>query len=298
MGVPSAPAAPVTVAAPVVVVPPAAAPAPAAEPEPAPAPPAPAVVEAAARAPEPAAGPAGLPSFLPGATQASMDSYCNRVNLATSSNGGFVTVAAMSDPLQALGEQFCLARTYAIEQGESLAGTVQGFSMAEMEEQCDAFAPSMTGFQARLATQDPAEVRAGLQDFVVSTGAPAAQMSGSARICLGIGYRTDDPEVALAAAMVLVGLGEEAYGEMLGHHLMNGFATPKRPDRGVEWLGAASQALEAGASPLVANGSQAHAALLHQAVAELSGGSPAPVLQDAAAPAITGFGLPTAPSSN
>jgi hypothetical protein len=156
----------------------------------------------------------------------------------------------------------------------------------------------MTGFQARLATQDPAEVRAGLQDFVVSTGAPAAQMSGSARICLGIGYRTDDPEVALAAAMVLVGLGEEAYGEMLGHHLMNGFATPKRPDRGVEWLGAASQALEAGASPLVANGSQAHAALLHQAVAELSGGSPAPVLQDAAAPAITGFGLPTAPSSN
>jgi peptidoglycan hydrolase-like protein with peptidoglycan-binding domain len=296
MGVPSAPAAPVTVAAPVVVVPPAAAPAPAAEPEPAP--PAPAVVEASARAPEPAAGPAGLPSFLPGATQASMDSYCNRVNLATSSNGGFVTVAAMSDPLQALGEQFCLARTYAIEQGESLAGTVQGFSMAEMEEQCDAFAPSMTGFQARLATQDPAEVRAGLQDFVVSTGAPAAQMSGSARICLGIGYRTDDPEVALAAAMVLVGLGEEAYGEMLGHHLMNGFATPKRPDRGVEWLGAASQALEAGASPLVANGSQAHAALLHQAVAELSGGSPAPVLQDAAAPAITGFGLPTAPSSN
>ena len=48
----------------------------------------------------------------------------------------------MSDPLQALGEQFCLARTYAVEQGDSLAGTVQGFSMAEIEEQCDAFAPS------------------------------------------------------------------------------------------------------------------------------------------------------------
>ena len=165
-----------------------------------------------------------------------MDSYCNRVSLATGSNGGFVTAAAMSDPLQALGEQFCLARTYAVEQGDSLAGTVQGFSMAEMEEQCEAFAPSMAGYQARLASQDPAGVRAALQDFVASTGAAPAQMSGSARICLGIGYRADNAEVALASALVLVGLGEEAYGELLGHHLMNGFATPKRPDRGIEWL--------------------------------------------------------------
>ena len=229
---------------------------------------------------EPAADPAApagaLPSFLPGASAASIDSYCNRINLATSANGGFVTVAAMNDPGQALGEQFCLARTYAIEQGDSLAGTVQGFSMAEMETQCDAFAPSMTGFQARLAAQEPAEVRAALQDFVSSTGAPPAQMSGSARICLGIGYRTDDAEVALAAALVLVGLGEEAYDELLGHHLMNGFATPKRTDRGLEWLGAASEALAAGANPLVANGSQAHAALLQQAVAELSGAAPGP----------------------
>ncbi len=94
-----------------------------------------------------------LPSFLPGAAAASVDSYCNRVSLATGSNGGFVTAAAMSDPLQALGEQFCLARTYAVEQGDSLAGTVQGFSMAEMEEQCEAFAPSMAGYQARLASE-------------------------------------------------------------------------------------------------------------------------------------------------
>lgn len=252
---------------------------------------------------EPAAEAAGssgaLPSFLPGASAASIDSYCNRINLATSANGGFVTVAAMNDPAQALGEQFCLARTYAIEQGESLAGTVQGFSMAEMETQCDAFAPTMTGYQARLAAQEPAEVRAALQDFVSSTGAPPAQMSGSARICLGIGYRADDADVALAAAMVLVGLGEEAYDELLGHHLMNGFATPKRTDRGLEWLGSASEALAAGANPLVANGSQAHAALLRQAVAELSGAAPAPVLQDAAATApLEGLALPTAPAGN
>ena len=80
---------------------------------------------------------------------------------------------------------------------------------------------------------------------------------------------------------------------------MNGFATPKRPDRGLEWLDAAGQALEAGASPLVANGAEAHAALLHQAVAELTGAAPEPVLQDAAAPqASQGFALPTVPAAS
>ena len=179
-----------------------------------------------------------------------MDSYCNRVSLATGSNGGFVTAAAMTDPAQALGEQFCLARTYAIEQGDSLAGTVQGFSMAEMEEQCLAFAPSMAGYQARLASEAPAAVRGALREFVVSTGAPAAQMSGSARICLGVGYRADDAEVALAAAMVLAGLGEGAYDELVGHHLMNGFAAPRRPDRALPWLSdAARRARRGGDAP-------------------------------------------------
>ena len=89
------------------------------------------------------------------------------------------------------------------------------------------------------------------------------------RICLGIGYHTDNAEVALAAALVLVGLGEEAYGELLGHHLMNGFATPKRPDRGVEWLGRCGSGARGGAArwwrtaprrtpPCCAGGRRAH----------------------------------------
>ncbi len=286
-----------TVAPPQVVVVPQVAPPPVVEAA-APAPDAPAAPPAAARAPEVVAataqGPADaqMPSFLPGTAGASIASYCNRVNLATNSNGGFVTLASMSDPQQALGEQFCLARTYAVEQGDSLAGTVQGFSMAEIQEQCDAFAPSMTGYEARLASQSPDEVRAALQDFVVSTGAPPAQLSANARICLGVGYRTDNAELALASALVLVGLGEDAYGELLGDHLLNGFATPKRTDRGLEWLTSASDALAAGASPLVASGG--HADLLHQAVVVMSGGTAAPVLQDAAAaaPAGSGFVLP------
>ena len=173
-----------------------------------------------------------------------------------------------------------------IEQGDSLAGTVQGFSMAEMEEQCDAFAPSMAGYQARLASQAAgrgSRRAPGIRRF--RPAAPPAQMSGSARICLGIGYRTDNAEVALAAALVLVGLGEEAYGELRRAPPDERLRRRRSaPTAALEWLEASGQALEAGASPLVANGSEAHAALLQQAVAELTGGDPKPVLQDAAAP--------------
>jgi hypothetical protein len=40
-----------------------------------------------------------------------------------STNGGFVTLATLSDPAFALKEQFCLARTYAIEDDKRLAAT-------------------------------------------------------------------------------------------------------------------------------------------------------------------------------
>ncbi len=214
----------------------------------------------------------GLPSFMPDSASVSMNSYCNRINLATSASGGFVTLASMGDdPYQALGEQFCLARTHAIEQGDSLAGTVQGFSMAEIQAQCEAFAPSMWEYQARLATQSSAEVAGALQEFVIAIGAPPVQLSGNARICLGVGYRTDNAELALASAQMLVGLGEEAYGELLGHHLLNGFAAPKREDRGLEWLTVATGALDAGAAPLVPVGADARLDLLQQAMATIDG---------------------------
>src|SRR5690606_16308669 len=148
-------------------------------------------------------------------------------------------------------------------------------------------------YQARLATQSSAQVVQGLQDFVADTGAAPVQLSGNARICLGVGYRTDNAELALASALILVGLGEEAYGEMLGHHLINGFAAPKRNDRGLEWLTVATTALDAGAVPLVPVGAMARVALIDQAVATLSGANPRPILQEAAAPTTgEGFVLP------
>ena len=116
--------------------------------------PAPAVTEASATvpaAPAPAraatAAPgAGLPAFIAATATPSMAAACDRTAVATSRNGGpqAYRIGARLDTLQAVGEQFCLARTYAIDDGESLASAAQGFSAAEIQSQCEAFTPSMS----------------------------------------------------------------------------------------------------------------------------------------------------------
>ncbi len=265
-----------------------------AAPAPAPAP----VVEAAA----PAAGGFAVPNFVPAPAEASMASHCNRTSLVTGSNGGYVTLASMGDPGFALDEQFCLARTYVIEEGARLAAMVPGVTTAEMEAQCLAFAPGMRDHAARLVSQEPPQVTDALQAFVVGTGVPPSQLAANARICLGIGYRTDNAELALAAGMLLVGLGEEAYAELLGHHLMGGFGMPKRTDRGLDWLTVGVAALQDGATPVVAPGAPERVLLLRQAVAQMADpeAGHVEVLTDAAAPAVPTFAMPVkpAPQSN
>jgi hypothetical protein len=274
-------------------------------PEPAPAVPAiPAEVLQAAGTPEaqPAATAFAVPNFMPAPAEASMASHCNRTSLVTGSNGGYVTLASMGDPGFVLDEQFCLARTYVIEEGSRLAAMVPGVTTAEMEAQCVAFAPGMREYAAKAVSQEPPQVIDALQAFVVGTGVPPSQLAANARICLGIGYRTDNAELSLAAAMLLVGLGEAAYAELLGHHLVGGFGMPKRTDRGLDWLAVSVMALEDGATPVVSPGAPERVQLLRQAVAQM--GDPdagkGEVLTDAATPAVPNFTMPVkpAPQSN
>jgi hypothetical protein len=219
-----------------------------------------------------------MPSFIGGPVEASMASFCNRTNLVTSTNGGMVTAAAFtdagSDPSVVLGEQFCLARAYVMDNGEKLSATVQGVSLADMQSQCAAFAPSMRDHVASLVAQSPSETTNDLQAFVIRTGMSPAQLSANARICLSIGYRTDGADVALASALVLVGLGEAAYGELLGHHLAEGFGVPKRLDRAADWYDATVKAMQGGAERVVAPGLNDRPALLQAVALRLRGGSP------------------------
>jgi len=211
-----------------------------------------------------------LPNFLGGdVTQASLASHCNKVSLLTSTNGGFVTAATMTDPMQALSEQFCLARTYAIAQGEEMSARLPGVTPAQIAQQCAGFGPAMADHVSALSLKPAAAVIEGVQGFALSSGMQPAQLSATAKICLSVGYRTDDMGVALGSALILATLGEQVYGELMGHHLAHGFGTAKRPDLSLDWYDMGLQA--SGTTPVFAPGQPERTDLIRKAAYTVGG---------------------------
>jgi hypothetical protein len=234
---------------------------------------------------------AALPNFMGQSADASLASHCNRVSLLTSSNGGFVTEATMTDPSFALEEQFCLARTYAISEGEEMAAKVQGFTPQQIAEQCAAFAPSMREHVSALSLRPNTEVVENVSDFLLNSGMSPSQLSGTAKICLSVGYRTDNMDIALGSALVLVALGEGVYGELMGHHLAQGFGTSKRPDLALAWYEMGLDAVDGGGQAVFAPGQPQRQSLIRKAAFQLGGGeADAAVTPDGAA-AIPTFAL-------
>ncbi len=240
-----------------------------------------AVPQAPAPAPDPAPTVAAtepespaLPNFLGDAGAGagpSLASHCNKVNLLTSTNGGFVTAATMTDPAVALNEQFCLARTYAISEGEELAARVQGFTPQQIAQQCAGIGTAMKAQVTALSVQPMADVLRSTSDFVLKTGMSPAQLVGTAKICLSVGYRTDDLQTAVASALLLTALGERAYGEMLGHHLSQGFGAASRPDLALAWYDMGLDAVAQGQRQVVAPGQPERADLLKKAAYAVGG---------------------------
>ncbi|MGO4854345.1 peptidoglycan-binding domain-containing protein [Phaeovulum sp. W22_SRMD_FR3] len=274
--------------------------------------PAPAMPQlAAAPAPEMPALPAfggqaaaaapGLPNFMGAAAgQASLASYCNKVNLVTSTNGGFVTLASMSDPSVALGEQFCLARTYSISAGEELIAKLAGFTPDQVAAQCEGFGPALKDQVAALSLQPRDEVLRSVSAFALSSGMAPAQLAGTAKICLSVGYRTDNMDVAVGSALLLVALGDQPYGELLGHHLALGYGASARPDLAVNWYSGALDALAKGTPAVFAPAQPERNDLIRKAAFTLGGrsdllGGSAPV--PAALPSF-GLTVPGAPAAN
>ncbi len=103
-----------------------------------------------------------------------------------------------------------------------------------------------------------------------------AQLSGTARICLSVGYRTDDMDVALGSALLLAALGERAYGELMGHHLAQGIGTAKRPDLALAWYQMGLDAVEEGGRPVFAPGQPERQALIRKAAYQAGRGPRAP----------------------
>lgn len=209
---------------------------------------------------------AALPNFLGGGGGRSLASHCNTVSLLTNTNGGFTKIDAMTDPDAVLNEQFCLARTYAIAAGEGLAAGVQGVGAAEIAAQCQAFGPVMKAHVAALSLKPMEAVLQDVSGFVLSTGMGPLQLAATSEICLSVGYRTDDMDVAIGSALILAALGEPVYGELIGHHLGQGFGAAPRRDLAAEWYGMALDALEAGYPAAFAPGQPERVVLLRAAV--------------------------------
>ena len=252
-------------------------------------------VAAAVDAVAPAPAAPAMPSFLGGvAVQASLASQCNTVSLTTATNGGFVTAASMTDPGQALAEQFCLARTYAISEGEQMAAKVPGFTPAQIAEQCQGFGPAMKDQIAGLSLKPAAAVLNDVQGFALGTGMAPAQLAATSKICLSVGYRTDNMEVAIASALLLTTLGEGAYAELLGHHLAQGFGAARRPDLALGWYDMGLNALQGGATAVFAPGQPERADLIRRAAFGMGGrADPLPTPVPAALPS---FSVPVAPA--
>ncbi len=268
--------------------------APVAAPAAAPAAPAPAATEAAPveTVAAPATVPdATLPNLFGGTSRSggSLASHCNEVSLLTSTNGGFLTEAAMGekDADTVLSEQFCLARTYSIARGEALMRDLDA-TPDQVAENCSAYGEMLAPQVSALSIKEADAVLGDVQAVALRSGVPASDLEGTAEICLAAGYRTDDMDVALGSALLLATLGQKGYGELMGHHLSQGFGTAKRPDLSLAWYEMGLEASEAGQA-VFAPGQPERAALLRKAAfGGEAGAQPVPE-----APSPTAASLPT-----
>jgi peptidoglycan hydrolase-like protein with peptidoglycan-binding domain len=252
-----------------------------------------------APATEAAAAEGALPSFMgTGAVQVSLASHCNKVGLITNGNGGYTTAAAMTDPNFALSEQFCLARTYAMSQGEEIAASVAGFTPDQISQQCLAFGDVLAEHVAALSLQPVDQVQAGVTAFVAQSGMSPVQLSGTAKVCLGVGYTTDNMDVAIGSALLLTAMGERGYAELLGHHLSQGFGTTVRPDLAMGWYDMGVAAMGQGQA-VFAPGMADRPEIIQKASYTLNGRAgelePAASVQEASLPSFDVTPVPEAP---
>jgi len=196
------------------------------------------------------------PVFAPlnlsgGQASASMASHCDLVSGMTQANQGVVLPTNVNDPEQALGEQFCEARAYAITQSQGVL-TQAGQSIEQITGSCTQIADLMKPATAQIGTGDVKLVATQAQQ--IANGAFNGDMETAAaygEICLGVGYRQDDAEMALGAATVLMAAGKLPYAEVMGHHLRWGFGTTKSAPASNAWYGSALSAMQqSGAQPV------------------------------------------------
>jgi len=211
-------------------------------------------------------GGGALPSFALSGAAPSLASYCNKIQVIRTSSGGLSAVGAMSDSDLALGEQFCLARSYSISHSDELIARIPSVDPAQVESQCLGLVEPMQSHIASVSLKPRDAVLDEMTGFIRDSGMAPAQLTATGQICLGVGYGLDNMDLAIASALLLAGQGSAPYDELLGHHLSQGFGAAKRPELSLDWYDSAITSLEGGTTPVFAPTQAERPALLRAAV--------------------------------
>jgi len=188
--------------------------------------------------------PAGLPefNFAPSSSRL-VNAACNEINILTAANGGVTPASRVTDAEFALNEQFCLARTHAVAEAATIEATIPDATNASVEQQCLGLSHAVQPYLANLGSNSPDQVMRATADFMTSSGQPLERLMSGGKVCLGVGYRVDDAEMALASAVLLASGGALAYGEIVSHQLREGFGTPRAtPQIADAWMNLALDA--------------------------------------------------------
>ncbi len=193
-----------------------------------------------------------LPSFgnvETGGADVSIASFCQTVDLVSAANGGTTSSPqAIRDKEQALNEQFCAARDYAIATTDQMLSSAS-YSDQQIGEKCGQVVQFMDRFTSGLSAQPAAALANGTRQAVNASGIPASDVARIGKICLGFGYRKDDADMVTASSLLMVGAGDAPYSETLGHQLRAGLGAEKNAELAQGWYDQAFSALDSGAAP-------------------------------------------------
>ena len=100
------------------------------------------------------------------------------------------------------------------------------------------------------------------------------QLVSGGKVCLGVGYRIDDAQMALASAVLLASAGQLGYGEAVSHHMREGFGTSKADaSKSTAWMNLAMDSVSSTAGAAVMGQSPDRVAVIEEALSGSGGGA-------------------------
>lgn len=203
----------------------------------------------------------------PDAIGREMTQLCNDTNTISLANGGLMDAANLSNPTQALNEQFCQARQYVTNQGIASADALDDESWDSVDKLCERISGTLADVVAAIPDQPPEQIVEMTRSKVDEVGSRPADFVSEARMCLGLAYEAGDPVGILSSSLLLVAAGHSPYGEIVGHHLREGFGIPQNAERAKQWHLSAIEAMESGTPPdILPNQSANRNALIRKAL--------------------------------